>query len=146
MGCCNWPAVFSINRHYGPLCWPVPLAALLFLEAPGSSRASALARFLASHRLSLLFYSQHHSPISRESLSSLEKKRKKHAVDYEKLDETEGLTKACYSTVFGDCVDWLVERMIYPQCYVPFVFLSAPVYSGTSACTLHAPYSWIVKC
>lgn len=29
----NWLAVFSINRHYGPLCQPAPLAALLFLEA-----------------------------------------------------------------------------------------------------------------
>lgn len=42
-GRCNWPAVFSINRHYSPLCWPAPLVALLFLEAPGSSRVSVLA-------------------------------------------------------------------------------------------------------
>lgn len=51
-GRCNWPAVFSINRHYGPLCWPAPLAALLFLEAPGSSSArflhpSGLLRFIS---------------------------------------------------------------------------------------------------
>lgn len=39
----NWLAVFSINRHYGPLCQPAPLAALLFLEAPGSCRAPVLA-------------------------------------------------------------------------------------------------------
>lgn len=42
-GPCNWPAVFSINRHYGPLCQPAPLVALLFLEAPGSGRAPVLA-------------------------------------------------------------------------------------------------------
>lgn len=39
----NWLAVFPINRHYGPLCQPAPLAALLFLEAPGISRAPVLA-------------------------------------------------------------------------------------------------------
>lgn len=42
-GPCNWLAVFSINRHYGPLCQPAPLVALLFLEAPGSNRAPVLA-------------------------------------------------------------------------------------------------------
>lgn len=40
--CCNWPAVFFINGHYGPLCWPVPLVVLLFLEASGNERASVL--------------------------------------------------------------------------------------------------------
>lgn len=41
-GCSNWLAVFSINRHYRPLYQPAPLAALLFLEAPGSSRSPVL--------------------------------------------------------------------------------------------------------
>lgn len=55
----NWLAVFPINRHYGPLCQPSPLAALLFLEAPGSSRAPVLLS--PPCRSTLLLYQQHHS-------------------------------------------------------------------------------------
>ncbi len=83
-GRCNWPAVFSINRHYGPLYRPAPLPALLFLEAPGSSRAPVLALSIPQiFSASLLLASSH---ISKDSLYSLVK----HAVDYEKLDKTEG--------------------------------------------------------
>lgn len=55
----NWLAVFPINRHYGPLCQPAPLAALLFLEAPGSSRVPVLLS--PPCRSILLLYQQHHS-------------------------------------------------------------------------------------
>lgn len=96
-GCCNWAAVFSINRHYGPLCWPVPLAVLLFLEAPGSSRASALALCIPQViSVSQLSASLH---ISKESLNSLVE----HSVDYEKLDTTEGLTKKFLHDLHGLC-------------------------------------------
>lgn len=78
-GRCNWPAVFSINRHYSPLCWPAPLVALLFLEAPGSSRVSVLAlRSSKVISVSLLSASLH---ISGWSLSSVVK----HSEDHEKL-------------------------------------------------------------
>lgn len=74
---CNWPVVFSINRHYWPLCWPAPLAALLFLEAPGSSRASALTLCIPQVLpASLLSASLH---ISKQSFNS----PVQHAVDHE---------------------------------------------------------------
>lgn len=115
-GHCNWPALFSINKHYGPLCWPAPLVALLFLETPGSNRASVLA--LHSSQVISSFLLSASLRISEWSLSSLVK----HAEDHEKLDQNECLSESMLLPISKKRID---QEIYYSRdCYLSFVIFS----------------------